>query len=73
MPRNGSPSDMRPDLALDIRGLHEVYAGGLDPVHVVDRVFEAIEKAADPGIFISLADRKAEITSTRSVRPSSTS
>jgi allophanate hydrolase len=50
---------MRPDLALDIGGLHEAYAGGLDPVHVVDRVFAAIEKAADPGIFISLADRKA--------------
>ena len=40
MPRNGSPRDVPPDLALDIRGLHEAYAGGLDPVHVVDRVFE---------------------------------
>ena len=27
-------------------GLHDAYARGLDPVHVVDRVFEAIEKAA---------------------------
>jgi allophanate hydrolase len=46
------------ELPLDIRGLHEAYAGGLDPVHVVDRAFEAIERADDPGIFVSLVDRK---------------
>ena len=47
------------DIPIDIRGLHDAYARGLDPVQVVDRVFEAIESADDPGIFISLADRKA--------------
>ena len=41
------------------RGLHDAYARGLDPVHVVEQVFDAIERAGDPGIFISLADRKA--------------
>jgi allophanate hydrolase len=55
MARNG-PSR---DVPIDIRGLHEAYARGLDPVEVVDHAFEAIEKAGDPGIFISLAERKA--------------
>jgi allophanate hydrolase len=55
MARNGSPGD----IPIDIRGLHEAYARGLDPLDVIDRVFEAIEKADDPGIFISLADRRS--------------
>ena len=49
----------RHDIPIDIRGLHEAYARGLDPVAVVESVFDAIDKAADPGIFISLVDRKA--------------
>jgi allophanate hydrolase len=50
---------MRHDIPIDIRGLHEAYARGLDPAAVVESVFDAIDKAADPGIFISLVDRKA--------------
>jgi allophanate hydrolase len=49
----------RHDIPIDIRGLHEAYARGLDPAAVVESVFDAIDKAADPGIFISLVDRKA--------------
>ena len=49
----------RHDIPIDIRGLHEAYARGLDPVAVMESVFDAIDKAADPGIFISLVDRKA--------------
>ena len=49
----------RHDIPIDIRGLHEAYARGLDPAAAVESVFDAIGKAADPGIFISLVDRKA--------------
>ena len=55
MPRNGPP----PDIPVDIQGLHDAYARGLDPVQVIDHVFEAIERAGDPGIFISLVERKS--------------
>ena len=47
------------DIPTDIRGLQDAYARGLDPAEVVDRVFAAIEAAGDPGIFISLVDRRA--------------
>jgi allophanate hydrolase len=52
-------NDPKPDIPIDIRGLHAAYARGLDPALVIDRVFEAIARADDPGIFISLTDRKA--------------
>jgi allophanate hydrolase len=47
------------DVPVDIAGLHAAYANGLDPVRVVDHVFDAIGRTNDPGIFISLADRRA--------------
>ena len=47
------------DIPTDIRGLQGAYARGLDPTQVVERVFAAIEAAGDPGIFISLVDRRA--------------
>ena len=46
------------DYPIDIGGLHGAYARGLDPTLVVARVFEAIEAADDPGIFIALVDAK---------------
>jgi allophanate hydrolase len=52
-------SRILPPILEDIPGLHAAYAGGLDPVAVVDGVWEAIDRADDPGIFITLADRKA--------------
>jgi allophanate hydrolase len=53
-----APSQM-PGRPLDIRGLRAAYADGLDPALVVDQVFDAIDAAGDPGIFISLVERKA--------------
>ena len=47
------------DLPMHISGLHAAYAGGLDPARVVEHVFDAIARVDDPGIFISLADRKS--------------
>src|SRR4029079_12774893 len=44
---------------IDIGALHAAYAGGLDPARVVEQVFGAIARVDDPGIFISLADRKS--------------
>jgi len=49
----------RQEISTDIRGLTGAYARGLDPAHVVESVFDAIEAAGDPGIFISLVDPKA--------------
>jgi allophanate hydrolase len=46
------------DIPTDIRGLQGAYARGLDPAEVVEQVFAAIEAAGDPGIFISLVDRR---------------
>ena len=57
------------DIPIDIGGLHAAYAGGLDPARVVEQVFDAIDKAADPGIFISLVDRKAARKAARKLGP----
>ena len=55
------------DFPTDIRGLHALYARGLKPEETVDRVFNLIEAADDPGIFISLADREQVRASARSL------
>jgi len=47
------------DLAFDIDSLHAAYAAGVSPRAVVEIVFQRIAAAADPGIFIHLADRDA--------------
>ncbi len=47
------------DLPFDIDSLHAAYAAGLSPRVVVETVFQRIAAAADPGIFIHLADREA--------------
>ena len=39
--------------------MQRAYARGLEPAEVVERAFKAIEAAGDPGIFISLVDRRA--------------
>ena len=52
-------NDPKPDIPIDIGGLHAAYARGLEPALVVDRVFESIAAADDPGIFISLVDRRS--------------
>lgn len=46
------------ELSFDLVSLGTAYAEGLDPVAVVDEVFDRIERAGDPGIFISLFDRE---------------
>ena len=50
------------DIPIGIRGLQEAYAGGLEPAKVVDHVFDEIERVNDPGIFISLVERRAALT-----------
>ncbi|HEY0292239.1 MAG TPA: allophanate hydrolase [Hansschlegelia sp.] len=46
------------DLPLDLAALRAAYADGLDPVAVVDEVFDRIAALDDPGVFITLADRE---------------
>jgi allophanate hydrolase len=45
------------DLGLDLPSLRAAYESGLDPHVLVDLVFDRIEAAGDPGIFISLRAR----------------
>jgi allophanate hydrolase len=46
------------DIIFDIASLHAAYAAGMSPLAMVAAVFARLEAAADPGIFIHLADRK---------------
>ncbi len=46
-------------LPFDLDSLHEAYAAGLSPLAVVEMVFGRIAAAADPGIFIHLAEPDA--------------
>lgn len=45
------------DIRFDFGSLHAAYAAGLPVSAMVETVFERIAAAADPGIFIQLADR----------------
>ncbi len=45
------------DLSLDFASLRAAYAAGLDPIALVDLVYDRIEALADPGIFITLVPR----------------
>ena len=47
------------EIPTGIRGLQAAYAKGLNPTDVIDHVFDEIERAGDPGIFIALVERKA--------------
>lgn len=53
----------------DISGLQEAYASGLKPAEAVDQVFDEIERAGDPGIFISLVERKAALKAAAKLGP----
>lgn len=56
------------DLSLDLATLRVAYESGLDPHALIDLVFDRIEAAIDPGIFIALrprADVHAEMGATR--------
>jgi len=57
------------ELSFDLVSLGAAYAEGLDPVAVVDEVFARIERAGDPGIFISLFDREAVRARARALGP----
>ncbi|MDX8524151.1 allophanate hydrolase [Mesorhizobium sp. MSK_1335] len=45
------------DIRFDFGGLHSAYAAGLPVSAMIETVFERIAEAADPGIFIHLADK----------------
>ncbi|TDX62494.1 allophanate hydrolase [Methylosinus sp. sav-2] len=46
-------------LQFDIESLLDAYARGLSPLAVVETVYDRLEAAADPGIFIHLAPKEA--------------
>jgi allophanate hydrolase len=52
-----------------IAALHERYAGGLDPGHVVAETYRRIAAAGDPGIFISLLPEAEALAATRALGP----
>ncbi|MDQ0318294.1 allophanate hydrolase [Pararhizobium capsulatum DSM 1112] len=58
--------------AFDIGSLHAAYAGGWPVSEMIDLVLSRIEQAADPGIFIEVAERQAllnEVTTLGSFDP----
>lgn len=50
---------MLKNLPFDLTSLRNAYAEGVDPVAVVDEVFDRLETVNDPGIFIHLCDRES--------------
>ena len=57
------------DLPFDLHSLHQAYEAGLSPATVVETVFQRIAAAADPGIFIHLADRGALLREAAALGP----
>ncbi|GBD50432.1 allophanate hydrolase [Methylopila sp. Yamaguchi] len=57
------------ELAFDLASLKAAYAEGLDPVAVVDEVYDRIEARNDPGVFISLVDRETARAAARALGP----
>ena len=55
------------DIGFDLAALREGYAAGLDPVAVIDAVYDRIEAAGDPGIFISLSPRETARAAARAL------
>ncbi|WP_342363718.1 allophanate hydrolase [Terrarubrum flagellatum] len=45
------------DLSLDLLSLRAAFREGLDPVALIDAVYDRIDASGDPGIFISLVPR----------------
>lgn len=45
------------DLSLDLASLRAAFDGGLDPHALIDLVYDRIEAAQDPGVFIALRPR----------------
>ena len=56
------------DIPLDIAGLRSAYGHGLNPVAVVEHVYDIIDKVADPGIFTSLVERKKALKAAAGLR-----
>lgn len=50
---------MLKNLPFDLTSLRKAYADGVDPVAVIDEVFDRLEAVNDPGIFIHLCDRES--------------
>lgn len=50
------------NLTMTIPSIHKAYAGGAQPMDIINLVFQRIEEVNDPGIFITLFD-KADIVS----------
>ncbi|MEZ5852913.1 MAG: allophanate hydrolase [Hyphomicrobiaceae bacterium] len=57
------------EIPFDILGLKAAYARGLAPVDVIARVYDRIARVADPGIFITLADRNKVLDAARALVP----
>ena len=57
------------DLSFDIESLHAAYAAGALPATVIDSVFARLQAAADPGIFLHVADRDALLRAAEALGP----
>jgi allophanate hydrolase len=57
------------DLSFDLESLHAAYAAGTLPATVINTVFARLEAAADPGIFLHVAERDALLRQAESLGP----
>ncbi|MGE0766611.1 MAG: allophanate hydrolase [Hyphomicrobiaceae bacterium] len=53
---------------MHIAGLRAAYGRGLSPVDVIARVFDIIDEVGDPGIFITLVEKRTLLESARALR-----
>jgi allophanate hydrolase len=60
---------MLQDQPFDIESLLSAYAGGLRPAAVVEEVYRRLTAAADPGIFLHVADRDAALREVAALGP----
>ncbi|RTL65245.1 MAG: allophanate hydrolase [Hyphomicrobiales bacterium] len=56
------------EIPLDLAGLKRAYARGLSPAAVIEDIYDTIERVADPGIFITLLDKKKVLKTAQSLR-----
>ena len=56
------------EIPIDIAGLKRAYARGLSPAAVIEDIYDTIAKVGDPGIFITLIDKKKVLKAAQALR-----
>ncbi|MDX2203015.1 MAG: allophanate hydrolase [Hyphomicrobiaceae bacterium] len=56
------------EIPIDIAGLKRAYARGLSPAAVIEDIYDTIAKVSDPGIFITLLDKRKALKAAQALR-----